>query len=175
MTRMICPVPGCVRVQHEGARICLDDFEDLVPASEEEPAQPTDEADLLDAAQLAAAAQPTAVAQPASRVRLSLEFPHGQVTVAAGERIPLGRSAAESPHAGLLSGHRNVSRLHATAGVDQNIGAWIQDERSTNGTFVNGQDIRAQVQWPLMDGDRLRFGADLTAEVRIAEEPPKAG
>jgi pSer/pThr/pTyr-binding forkhead associated (FHA) protein len=157
MTRMICPVTGCAHVQHETARMCPVHVEDLVPANDEEPAQPA------------------AAAQPPSRVHLSLSFPGGRVTVAAGEQVRLGRGAEKSPHAVLLTGHGNVSRLHATAGVDQDGGAWIRDEHSTNGTYINGQEIPAQPPSPIRNGDRLRFGADLTADVRIAEEPPTTG
>src|SRR5262249_32521369 len=93
-------------------------------------------------------------AEPLIRRSLLIEFADGQVAVAAGEQTPLGRCAGESPHARLFAAHTNVSRLHATIGIDR-AGAWIVDEQSTNGTFVNGAPIDERTRHPLADGDQV--------------------
>lgn len=52
----------------------------------------------------------------------------------------------------ISSGH--ISRHHAKINVMRS-GAYVEDLRSTNGTFINGQKIRGRV--PLKAGDELRF------------------
>jgi FHA domain-containing protein len=109
-------------------------------------------------------------AEPLIRRSLLIEFAGGQVTVAAGEQTVLGRCDGESPHAQVFAAYGNVSRLHATIGIDRG-GAWIVDEQSTNGTFVNGALIDEQTRHPLADGDQVRLGAAATGRVKLSPPP----
>lgn len=99
-------------------------------------------------------------------VRLS--FPDGEVTVDTAQSVKLGRDPASSPVAGLFTDRGNVSRLHATVGVDGD-GAWVRDERSLNGTFVNDVPVPPGTRIGLTDGDTLRLAADIAATVRVAK------
>lgn len=103
-------------------------------------------------------------------VRLS--FPGGAVTIDAAQAVPLGRDPASSPVAGLFADRDNISRLHATVGVDED-GAWVRDESSLNGTYVNDVPVPPGSRIGLADGDTLRLAADITAIVRVAlsEQP----
>ncbi|MGH3941960.1 MAG: FHA domain-containing protein [Pseudonocardiaceae bacterium] len=104
--------------------------------------------------------RPLTLAEP---VRLS--FPSGEVTVDAAQAVPLGRDPASSPVAGLFADRDNISRLHATVGVDAD-GAWVRDENSLNGTYVNDVPVPPGSRIGLTEGDTLRLAADVTATVR---------
>ena len=108
-------------------------------------------------------------AKPLIQLALMIEFTSGHVKVATGEQTLLGRGADESPHAQLFAAYTNVSRLHATIGMERG-GAWIRDEESTNGTFVNDVPIPELERHPLADGDQVRLGA--TAAGRVNLRPP---
>jgi len=56
-----------------------------------------------------------------------------------------------------LDSERSVSRRHAELDVAGD-SVTIRDLGSTNGTFVNGQQLPPQVSAPLRDGDQLSFG-----------------
>jgi hypothetical protein len=60
-----------------------------------------------------------------------------------------------------------VSRRHAiiALGADGTPGARLLDDRSANGTFLNGREVSAA---PLADGDVLRFGRAVLRYVEIA-------
>lgn len=96
---------------------------------------------------------------------LRLSFPDGEVTVDVAQVVNLGRDPARSPVAGLFASRDNISRLHATVGVDED-GAWACDEGSLNGTFVNDVPVPPGTRITLADGDTLRLAADVTATVR---------
>ena len=51
--------------------------------------------------------------------------------------------------------HNSVSRRHARLWIVGGV-CWLEDLRSNNGTFVNGEKIR---QRRLRDGDRIEIGA----------------
>lgn len=104
---------------------------------------------------------------PSGSVRLS--FPGGEVRIGAAQAVPLGRDPASSPVAGLFADRDNISRVHATVGVDEG-GVWVRDERSLNGTYVNDVPIPPGSRIGLTDGDTLRLAADVTAIVRLATE-----
>jgi pSer/pThr/pTyr-binding forkhead associated (FHA) protein len=58
---------------------------------------------------------------------------------------------------------RQVSRAHAIVAVSAT-GVSVEDQKSANGTFVNGQRISAVT--PLRQGDRVTFGgAEFKVEV----------
>jgi hypothetical protein len=91
----------------------------------------------------------------------------GQLTLDPGEQVLLGRDEEQSPHACLFAGHGNVSRRHATVGVDRDGNAWIRDEKTLNGTFVNDAEITSKIPATIADGDTVRLAATLSARVRI--------
>lgn len=100
----------------------------------------------------------------AEPVRLS--FPDGEVTVRPAHSMKLGRDPATSPVAKLFTERGNISRLHATVGVDED-GPWVRDERSLNGTYVNDVPVPPGTRIGLSDGDKLRLAADVVATVRV--------
>jgi pSer/pThr/pTyr-binding forkhead associated (FHA) protein len=97
---------------------------------------------------------------------MTLTFPAGEVSVSRDREAQLGRDPG-LPHAHLFTAHDNVSRRHATVGMDETGRAWIRDDGSANGTFVNGPEIASATPHPLHDGDSVRLGAHLTAKVQI--------
>lgn len=97
---------------------------------------------------------------------LRVAFPGGEVTVHAGQSVTLGRDPEGSPVSAVFADRDNVSRRHATLGVDSD-GAWVRDERSTNGTYVNDVPVPPGTRVTLTDGDTLRLAADLTATVHL--------
>ncbi len=101
---------------------------------------------------------------------LQLAFPAGNVEVPAGTSLLLGRDPAESLVAAAFAASENVSRRHATVRVDDAGHATIRDENSTNGTFVNGDRVLPGIAVRLADGDLVRLGADVTAEVLLPRQ-----
>jgi hypothetical protein len=195
VTELVCPEPGCPWTR---GSICRDHNLDLVPAGQKrsdprdegpvtadpghaDDPDPPAEAEAPDASPPdscwhcgAPIPDPAAelcvqCAEPLLRPPLIIQFAGGRVAVAAGDQTPLGRGAGESPHARLFTAYANVSRRHATIGVDRS-GAWIRDEESTNGTFVNGAPITELERHPLADGDQVRLGAHATGRVDL--RPP---
>lgn len=61
----------------------------------------------------------------------------------------------------------SVSGLHCTIGADSD-DLWVEDCRSTNGTFVNGRRIAERT--PLVDGDLLQVATVVFRLVRQREE-----
>src|SRR5208282_2278730 len=103
---------------------------------------------------------------------LRLAFPTGNVEVPAGTSLLLGRDPAESLVAAAFAACENVSRRHATVTMDDDGHASIQDENSTNGTFVNGDRVLPGIAVRLADGDVVRLAADVTAEVMLPRQQP---
>ena len=63
-----------------------------------------------------------------------------------------------------------ASRRHAIISLTAN-GVFIIDANSTNGTFVNGKRIKASLQYPLKQGDRIRIGSSIfQAEIGTSNE-----
>jgi len=109
---------------------------------------------------------------------LRLAFDTGNVEVPAGTSLLLGRDPAESLVAAAFQRFDNVSRRHATVTVDDSGHATIRDENSTNGTFVNDDRVLPGTAVRLADGDTVRFGADVTADVllpRWQDDPATLG
>jgi hypothetical protein len=98
---------------------------------------------------------------------LRLAFDTGNVEVPAGTSLLLGRDPAESLVAAAFQQFDNVSRRHATVTVDDAGHATIRDENSTNGTFVNDDRVMPGNDVRLADGDTVRLGADVTADVML--------
>jgi pSer/pThr/pTyr-binding forkhead associated (FHA) protein len=115
---------------------------------------------------------------PISPAVLRLAFDTGNVEVPAGTSLLLGRDPAESLVAAAFQRFDNVSRRHATVTVDDHGHATIRDENSTNGTFVNDDRVLPGVAVRLADGDTVRLGADVTADVllpRYQDDPASLG
>ena len=83
------------------------------------------------------------------------------------QELVLGRDPVHSPVASAFSRFDNVSRRHATLGIDNSGQPWIRDERSTNGTFVNDRRLQPGEQTSLRDGDSVRLAADARGQVRV--------
>ncbi|HEY8482394.1 MAG TPA: FHA domain-containing protein [Spirillospora sp.] len=98
---------------------------------------------------------------------LRVQFPTGELKVSVGQHLVLGRDAGQSPVASTFTQYDNVSRRHSTLWLDPSGTAWVRDEGSTNGTFVNGERIPRGVEAPLHDGDQLRLAADVTGTVQL--------
>jgi FHA domain/Double zinc ribbon len=105
-----------------------------------------------------------------SPVVLRLSFPTGNVEIPAGTSLVLGRDPEESLVAAAFADYDNVSRRHATVTVSDSGGATIRDERSTNGTFVNGDRVLPGTEAHLADGDRVRLGGDVTGQVSLPRQ-----
>ena len=114
----------------------------------------------------------TAATGPISPVVLRLSFPTGNVDVPAGTSLVLGRDPGESLVAAAFASYENVSRRHATVTVSDTGEATIRDEHSTNGTFVNGDRAAPGSDVRLTDGDSVRLGADVTAQVSLPGQGP---
>ena len=105
-----------------------------------------------------------------SPVVLRIAFPTGNVEVPAGTSLLLGRDPAQSLVAAAFARFDNVSRRHATVTVDDSGRAAIRDEGSTNGTFINDDRALPGTEVRLVDGDRVRLGADVTGEVYLPRQ-----
>ncbi|MFJ9445046.1 FHA domain-containing protein [Kitasatospora sp. NPDC101235] len=100
-------------------------------------------------------------------VVLRIRFGAVERTVTPGSTLLLGRAPAAHTTRGLLERYDNVSRQHATVGLEPDGTAWVRDEHSTNGTFVNSSPVSAGARTPLRDGDVLRLAADCTLGITV--------
>jgi serine/threonine protein kinase len=76
----------------------------------------------------------------------------GETLVIDREKILIGRST----NCDVMVDYPDVSRQHATL-IQTDEGCLLKDMRSTNGTFVNGQQLRNEQL--LKDGDEIRLGS----------------
>ncbi|MCX5208766.1 FHA domain-containing protein [Kitasatospora sp. NBC_00240] len=113
------------------------------------------------------AADVQATRRDAPTVVLRIRFGAVERTVTPGSTLLLGRAPAARTTSGLLERYDNVSRQHATVGLEPDGTAWVRDEHSTNGTFVNGRPADAGARTPLRDGDELRLAADCTLGISV--------
>jgi hypothetical protein len=104
---------------------------------------------------------------PQQQVNIVVQFSSGELSVSPGQELVLGRDPVHSPVASTFSRFDNVSRRHATLGVDGAGQLWVRDERSTNGTFVNDRRLQPGEQTSLRDGDSIRLAADARGQVRV--------
>ena len=114
--------------------------------------------------------QPLVVGASARTVRdqqaapCALLFPWGNVPVA-GE-LGIGRETGFSSISQRLDAYPTVSRQHAVVAIAE--GRWtVRDLRSTNGTYVNGDQLAEGESRPIANGDRVGFSRGLQVEVRI--------
>src|SRR5918995_1371885 len=71
----------------------------------------------------------------------------------APERLPLGRVVSDGVH---LGWDDEVSRVHAVMARTEGEWSIVDDGRSRNGTFLNGERINGRRR--LTDGDVVRMG-----------------
>jgi hypothetical protein len=98
--------------------------------------------------------------------KLTVTFTFGAIELSVGQEVLLGRDASDHRLASLHD-KDNVSRRHATIGLTPR-GAWIRDEKSTNGTFVDGRRVASGAEAALAGGEELRLASDVRATVRLA-------
>lgn len=80
-------------------------------------------------------------------------------------RLQLGRSAAEGID--VVLGDASASSRHASVHGDPSTGqAFIEDDHSRNGTFLNEQRMGSGERRALRDNDRLRMG-NITFVVKL--------
>ncbi|GHO69382.1 hypothetical protein KSC_082740 [Ktedonobacter sp. SOSP1-52] len=104
------------------------------------------------------------VSAPAAlHARLIVEADNQEFDLSGKENVTVGREDAVSniypdvdltPHGGEEGG---VSRLHARIFVE-NGQYMVEDENSTNFTFLNRQRLASKTPTPLQDNDEVRFG-----------------
>ncbi len=100
-------------------------------------------------------------------VSLRLLFGGPPVEVPRAGSLMLGRDPDQSPVADRFADCDNVSRRHASVGVEPDGSVWVRDEDSANGTFVNDTRIPSGGRRPLAHGDRLRLASDVIAQVEV--------
>lgn len=109
------------------------------------------------------------------RIALTVPTLSTQIVLDLHDRLALGRmftQDADSEYLDLspFNGHDNgVSRRHAQVTVDDNQ-VFITDTESANGTFLNGETLNPNQDYPLRHGDRLRLGK-LELKVEMLNNP----
>lgn len=115
------------------------------------------------AASSAPAAAPMAAATPALTARLIVEADNQEFDLSGKDNIMIGREDAVSniypdvdlsPHGGEEGG---VSRLHARI-FYENGQYLLEDENSTNFTYLNRQKLAGKTPMALHDNDEVRLG-----------------
>jgi hypothetical protein len=108
--------------------------------------------------------------EPLTPPRLVLTWERGTVRVDPGDSVQLGR---EGPHARLFDSYGNVSRRHATVGVDADGTPWIRPLEPTNGVFhpADGPELDRGSRHDLHDGETLRFALDVRATIAVYALP----
>jgi hypothetical protein len=110
-----------------------------------------------------APAMPAVTAAPALVARLIVEADNQEFDLSGKDNVTIGREDAVSnifpdvdltPHGGEEGG---VSRLHARIFVE-NGQYMIEDENSTNFTFLNRQRLTGKTPTPLHDNDEIKLG-----------------
>ncbi len=162
----ICP--SCGASNPAGEAFCSNCGNSLLGAPAQAPAAP----DPVAPPPVAPADEPVVVAAPAAstapaatalQARLIVEADNQEFDLAGKDNITIGREDAVSnifpdvdltPHGGEEGG---VSRLHARIFVE-NGQYMLEDENSTNFTFLNRQRLAAKTPTPLHDNDEVKLG-----------------
>ncbi|MGI5459533.1 FHA domain-containing protein [Streptomyces sp. CA-249302] len=113
----------------------------------------------------------TTLERPVTSLRLS--FDTGTLEVRPGQEVVLGRRPEYTESAPLLAAYDNVSRMHATVGLDSDGSAWLRDERSANGTWADEIPVPQGQARPLQDGSVIRLASNVSARVRLRNERPR--
>jgi hypothetical protein len=159
----ICP--SCGATNPAGEAFCSNCGVSLLgaPAAAPDTAAPQPVTPQPEPVEVAAPAPAPAAAPSALHARLIVEADNQEFDLSGKDNITLGREDAVSniypdvdltPHGGEEGG---VSRMHARIFVE-NGQYMLEDENSTNFTFLNRQRLAAQTPTPLHDNDEIRLG-----------------
>lgn len=161
----ICP--SCGATNPAGEAFCSNCGVSLLgaPAQAQAPQQPpmTPEPDATQPAAEPVLQQAPAAAPAALQARLIVEANNQEFDISGKDNITIGREDAVSniypdvdltPHGGDEGG---VSRLHAHIFV-QNDQYFLEDENSTNFSYLNRQRLNGKTPTPLHDNDEIRLG-----------------
>jgi pSer/pThr/pTyr-binding forkhead associated (FHA) protein len=101
--------------------------------------------------------------------------PSARLVAAGGREYPLhpGENSIGRENVDVLLLDGTVSRRHARLTLEEGQ-VWLEDEGSTNGTRVGGQQIPAGERRAVRDGDELRFGS-VTLRLALPEGLSGAG
>ena len=152
--------PSCGTVSPAGEAFCANCGSMLSGASA--PAAATPDATPTPAAAPAPVGAPVAT-MPALTARLIVEADNQEFDLSGKDNVLIGREDAVSnifpdvdltPHGGEDGG---VSRMHARIFVE-NGQYMLEDENSTNFTFLNRQKLAGKTPTPLHDNDEIKLG-----------------
>ena len=152
--------PSCGAVSPAGEAFCANCGSMLSGASA--PAAATPDATPTPAAAPAPVSAPVAT-MPALTARLIVEADNQEFDLSGKDNVLIGREDAVSnifpdvdltPHGGEDGG---VSRMHARIFVE-NGQYMLEDENSTNFTFLNRQKLAGKTPTPLHDNDEIKLG-----------------
>lgn len=158
--------PSCGATNPAGEAFCSNCGVSLLGAPAQAQQQPpvTPEPDATQPAAEPALQQAPAAAAPAAlQARLIVEANNQEFDISGKDNITIGREDAVSniypdvdltPHGGDEGG---VSRLHAHIFV-QNDQYFLEDENSTNFSYLNRQRLNGKTPTPLHDNDEIRLG-----------------
>ncbi len=157
------PCPTCGTMNPAGEAFCSNcggSMSAAPPAAAGTPAAP---APAPEAAPPSAPDQVAAVAPAGLHARLIVEADNQEFDLSGKDNIMIGREDAVSnifpdvdltPHGGEEGG---VSRLHARIFIE-NGQYMLEDENSTNFTFLNRQRLTGKTPTPLHDNDEIKLG-----------------
>lgn len=120
------------------------------------------DASVLDGFTLQLSHEKTSTSSPETKAQAWLETETGQTFPLEANEISIGRKDVKrgvfvdidlTP----LDSRKIVSRKHAT--VERQKGKWMLiDQKSVNGTWLNGHQLTAHEPYPLQEGDEIIFG-----------------
>lgn len=159
--------PSCGAQNPAGEAFCSNCGANMLgtpaPAAVDATAAPAAPAPVATPDASAAPAMPAATAAPALVARLIVEADNQEFDLSGKDNVTIGREDAVSnifpdvdltPHGGEEGG---VSRLHARIFVE-NGQYMLEDENSTNFTFLNRQRLSGKTPTPLHDNDEVKLG-----------------
>ena len=159
--------PSCGAQNPAGEAFCSNCGANMLgtpaPAAVDATAAPAAPAPVSTPDVSAAPAMPAATAAPALVARLIVEADNQEFDLSGKDNVTIGREDAVSnifpdvdltPHGGEEGG---VSRLHARIFVE-NGQYMLEDENSTNFTFLNRQRLSGKTPTPLHDSDEVKLG-----------------
>ena len=155
--------PSCGATNPAGEAFCSNCGVSLLGASAQVNASSAPVSAPVDASDQNAAPEPVGAAPSGLQARLIVEADNQEFDLGGKDNITIGREDAVSniypdvdltPHGGEEGG---VSRLHARIFVE-NGQYMLEDENSTNFTFLNRQRLAAKTPTPLHDNDEVRVG-----------------
>ena len=154
--------PSCGSINAPGEAFCSNCGVSLLGAPSAQ--APASSPAVTAVPDVTAAPAPAPVAAPAAlSARLIVEADNQEFDISGKDNIVIGREDAVSniypdvdltPHGGEEGG---VSRMHAHIFVE-NGQYMLEDENSTNFTFLNRQRLNGKTPTPLHDNDEIRLG-----------------